>query len=70
MKLRFVATLALAWASAHSAKITPQQFVTAKIAEIYPSLDVLYKDLHASRALAHGRKSFRPDCRGASERRL
>jgi len=47
MKLFILLWLALAVASTHGAELTPQEFVRAKIAENYPSLDALYRDLHA-----------------------
>src|SRR5436190_13112446 len=47
MKLFILTWLALAVASTHGAELTPREFVRAKIAEHYPSLDALYRDLHA-----------------------
>ena len=47
MKFPFIAGLTLAVASVHGAEINSGESVSAKIADLYPSLDALYKDLHA-----------------------
>lgn len=47
IKFHLLPLLALAVASTYGAELTPQEFVRAKIAENYPSLDALYRDLHA-----------------------